>query len=98
MVNKYYHLASDYAPDDIVEMSNWYSYPGNRIREEVYNAFIEMFNAAKEDGITLIVNSSYRTHDEQEEIYNDYESSQGKHMRISMRLDRIILSIKRDLL
>ena len=78
LVNKYYHLASDYAPDDIVEMSNWYSYPGNRIREEVYNAFIEMFNAAKEDGITLIVNSSYRTHDEQEEIYNDYESSQGK--------------------
>ena len=36
LVNKYYHLPSNYAPDDIVEMSNWYSYPDNRIRKNVY--------------------------------------------------------------
>ena len=78
LVNKYHYLPEEYAPDDVVEMSNWYSYPNNSIREEVYNAFIQMFNAAKEDGITLIVNSSYRSYDEQKEIYDNYENSYGE--------------------
>lgn len=78
LVNKYTSLPEKYAPDDVVEMSNWYSYPGNSIRKDVYNAFIEMFNAAKEAGYTLIVNSSYRTYEEQKEIYDDYESNRGQ--------------------
>ena len=78
LVNKYTSLPEKYAPDDVVEMSNWYSYPGNSIRKDVYNAFIEMFNVAKEAGYTLIVNSSYRTYEEQKEIYDDYESNRGQ--------------------
>lgn len=78
LVNKYTSLPEKYAPDDVVEMSNWYSYPGNSIRKEVYDAFIGMFNAAKEEGLTLIVNSSYRTYDVQKEIYDDYESNRGE--------------------
>ncbi len=78
LVNKYHYLPDDYEPDDVVEMSNWYSYPDNSIRQEVYNAYIEMFNAASEEGLTLIVNSSYRSYDEQLEIYEYYESSQGQ--------------------
>ena len=77
LVNKYTSLPEKYAPDDVVEMSNWYSYPGNSIRKEVYDAFKTMFNAAKEEGLTLIVNSSYRTYEVQKEIYDDYEDSRG---------------------
>ena len=78
LVNKYTSLPEKYAPDDIVEMSNWYAYPDNRIRKDVYDAFKEMSEAAKEEGYTLIVNSSYRSYDEQKEIYDDYESNRGK--------------------
>ena len=31
-----------------------------------------MYNAAKEQNITLIINSAYRSYKEQEEIYNEY--------------------------
>lgn len=78
LVNKYTYLPENYAPDDIVEMSNWYAYPNNSIRQEVYDAFKEMSAAAQEEGYTLIVNSSYRTSEEQKEIYEDYEDSRGK--------------------
>ena len=78
LVNKYTSLPDKYAPDDIVEMSNWYSYPDNKIRKEVYDAYKSMFNSAKEEGLTLIVNSSYRTYEEQKEIYDDYELNRGK--------------------
>ena len=78
LVNKYTSLPEKYAPDDVVEMSNWYSYPGNSIRKDVYDAFKEMFNAAKEEGLTLIVNSSYRTYEVQKEIYDDYDDNRGR--------------------
>ncbi len=78
LVNKYTSLPEKYAPDDVVGMSNWYSYPGNSIRKDVYDAFKEMFNAAKEEGLTLIVNSSYRTYEVQKEIYDDYDDNRGR--------------------
>ena len=78
LVNKYTSLPDKYAPDDVVEMSNWYAYPGNSIRQEVYDAFKEMSDAAKEAGYTLIVNSSYRSYNEQKEIYADYKDNRGK--------------------
>lgn len=77
LVNKYTSLPSKYAPDDIVEMSNWYAYPGNSIRKDVYSAFKEMSAAAKESNITLVVNSSYRDYESQKEIYTEYEDSKG---------------------
>lgn len=78
LVNKYYKLPEKYAPDDIVEVSNWYAYGTMSIRSEVYDAFKEMFNAAKEDGITLIINSGYRTYEYQNEVYEQYKDANGE--------------------
>ena len=78
LVNKYYSLPENYAPDDITEMSNQYAYPNNSIRTEVYEAFKEMSKKAKESNITLIVNSSYRPYEDQKEIYDDYADNNGK--------------------
>lgn len=78
LVNKYYSLPSKYAPDDVVSMSSQYSYPGNSIRKEVYEAFKEMSSAARSEKITLIVNSSYRDYNTQKEIYDDYADKNGK--------------------
>lgn len=78
LVNKYYSLPDKYGPDDIEDMSNIYAYPGNKIRKDVYEAFKEMSKAAKDNGITIIVNSSYRSYDEQKQIYDDYHDKNGE--------------------
>ena len=78
LVNKYYRLPDKYSPSDIVSMSSSYAYPNNSIRSEVYEAFKEMSKAAKEDKITLIVNSSYRDYNSQKRIYEEYEDKKGQ--------------------
>ena len=37
-----------------------------------------MFNDAKKENITLIINSSYRSYKEQEEVYNMYLTNKGE--------------------
>lgn len=78
LVNKFYHLESTYEPNDLVDITSKYYYGSNhKIRKAVYEAFIEMWNAANEEGIYLIINSAYRNYQEQEEVYNYYKDSNG---------------------
>ena len=78
LVNKYYSLPEQYAPDDIVDVPTTYAFEGIQAKKEVYEAFKEMADAAKEDGITLIINSGYRTYEYQKNVYNQYESANGQ--------------------
>ena len=78
IVNKFYHLDQNYAPDDIVTVSNAYAYEGNKLRQIAYDAFIDMWNAAKEDNIKLVINSSYREYEKQASIYEDYKNWYGQ--------------------
>lgn len=71
LVNKYNYLPNDYEPTDIVSISNWYAYSGHSTKKEVYDAYVKMWKKAKEAGNTLLVNSSYRTRDEQSEEYDN---------------------------
>ena len=76
LTNKYYKLASDYEPEDLVTVKTthaWGDYGDNKIRQEVYDEYIKMFEAAKENGITLMINSSYRSFQDQEAVYKSYE-------------------------
>ena len=80
LTNKFHKLNDDYEPNDLKDISNVYSYGENqKLRENAYNAFIEMFNAAKKEDVTLIINSSYRSYKDQEKTYNDYSSWYGKN-------------------
>lgn len=77
--NKTYKLPEDYVPDDLVVIKNWYSYGNNpKLRAEPYEKFIEMFNKAKEEGLTIIINSSYRSYKYQEDLYNGYLKQNGQ--------------------
>ncbi len=78
LVNKYYQLEKDYKPDDIKECSSMYAYADNSLRNDAYNAFKELFNAAKREGQTIIINSSYRDYGWQEYLYNSYHASSGE--------------------
>ena len=81
LVNKYYYLSEDYVPDDLVTVSQTYSWGeagSQRVREVVYNAFLDMWNVANDAGYYLMINSSYRTYQDQESVYNNYRNTSGQ--------------------
>lgn len=78
LVNKYYQLEKDFKFDDIVPISQQYAYAGHRMRKEVHDSYISMWHAAKEQGYTLIVNSSYRDYDFQQYLYDSYKNRYGE--------------------
>lgn len=76
LVNKYYYLDASYIPDNLVTIPLTFAYGtlgSQKVTESTYNAFLNLWNAAKENGITLVINSSYRTFEKQEEVYNEYK-------------------------
>lgn len=80
LVNKYYQLDENYVPNNLVTIStqhSWGTLGSQKTIDYVYDAFIEMHNAAKEFGYYLMVSSSYRNYEKQETIYNDYKESRG---------------------
>ena len=77
-VNKYYTLPEDFEPIDISNISIRYSYNGNKITEEANDAYVSMWNAAQKEGLTLIVNSSYRDYQDQDRVYNNIKASSGQ--------------------
>lgn len=81
LVNKFYQLPADYIPEDLVSIdwkyrlgdANDYKYA----RVEVVDAFLEMWEAAYNEGIYLLVDSAYRSYERQSEVYKSYEDSKG---------------------
>ncbi len=81
LVNKYYLLSSEYAPDDLVTVPQTYSWGdagSQQVRDVAYTAFLDMWNAAEEEGYYLMINSSYRSYADQETVYNNYKNSSGE--------------------
>lgn len=80
IVNKYYKLNNEFAPEDIIPISSKYAWGENgskTTRKITFDAYLNMYNAAKNDGITLMINSSYRTYNEQEQVYKNYDEKYG---------------------
>lgn len=77
LVNKFNHLDELYSPNNITEISNYYSYANNSTKDEVYKAYKNMWNAAKKEELTLIVTSSYRDYKTQDYLWNNYADSNG---------------------
>lgn len=77
LVNKFNSI-NKYAPDDLESISLQFAYDGQTIRKEVNDAYIDMANQAKKDGIQLIVSSSYRSFEKQESTYKDFYYAKGE--------------------
>jgi len=80
LVNKYYSLDKEYEPDNLVTISttySWGTYGSQKVTEETFDAYMDMWKDANEAGFYLMVSSSYRTYDRQEAVYNDYKKSRG---------------------
>ena len=79
ITNKFYSLDNTYNSDNMVSVSNNYSYGENQmLTEDTFNAFLNMWNAAKKENLNLIINSSYRSYEDQEEVYKYYKSTLGE--------------------
>lgn len=75
IVNKYYQLDENYAPDDLVEINNkakkyGFLYSKHTARKVLYDDFIALQEACYQKGFELYVTSGYRSTLWQKEIYN----------------------------
>lgn len=75
LVNKYHQLEENYVPNGLYPISVRYCYGENSLIEEVYDEFIRLFEDAKEAGLFIVINSSYRDYNEQKSIYDDEMSA-----------------------
>ena len=76
IANKFYKLPDDYNRDDIVNVSLSYSYAGNKASKIVIESFEKMYDDIYNDlGVHLMINSSYRSYEAQERVYNGYKST-----------------------
>ena len=77
--NKVYKLPNNYVPSDLVTISTKYAYGnGPQLRKEAFDAFVNMFNAAKLENLTIIINSAYRSYEYQNTLYNQYLKNYGQ--------------------
>ena len=78
LVNKEYMIGADYVPDDLVMPDVKKSSSAVLMRKEAAQALEEMFAAAKEEMITLVAVSGYRSYQTQRAIYNRRRKAAGK--------------------
>lgn len=78
LVNKYNKLPDNVNYDDLVTIEKPYSNDGTKkIRKIVYNNLIQMIEDAKKDNINLFVISGFRTHQRQNELFNNSLKKNG---------------------
>ncbi len=80
LVNKFYHLDENYERDDIINANLAYAYHNNSAAEIVLEEFKRMRDDAESIlGVHLMINSSYRSYKDQEEVYNSFKKISLKY-------------------
>ena len=79
LVNKFYYLDKDYVPEDMVIIESKYGV-SQYLKKDVYNAYINMWNDAKANGLTLYINSPYRSYNTQYGLYHNYGKRDGYNL------------------
>ena len=80
LVNKYNYLDKTYEPENLVVISTTYAWGekgSQKVTQSTYDAYMNLWQASHEQGFYLMVSSSYRTYEEQEEVYERYRKNQG---------------------
>jgi len=79
LTNKFYSLDNTYNSENMVTVSKQYSYGEKQmVTSATFDAFLSMFNDAKKEDLTLIINSSFRSYEDQEQIYKFYKDTRGE--------------------
>lgn len=78
LVNKYHKLDSDFEPENLVEFEKEYRNDDVQMGVKVaVDAFKRMSLAASKEGLGLVINSGYRSYQDQEELCETYRSLYG---------------------
>ncbi len=77
LVNKFNYLDKEYKPEDLVTMALEFAYQDKQVSNEAYLSFKSLVRDAKEENLTIIANSSYRSYEDQEYVYNQKKGSLG---------------------
>ena len=82
LVNKEHLLDKYYVPEGLVDINEPTGIKidttyVNRLDSEVYKSFKEMQKDALKEGYEIFVDSSYRSYDYQEKVYNSYVAERG---------------------
>ena len=80
-VNKFYALSETYTPENlkIIDLTYAYDEEGeNKLIDYAYDKFLELCQAANDQGFYLMVTSSYRDYESQKEIYDYRVSNWGE--------------------
>ena len=77
LVNKYHPLPADYVPELELLPPGYTASQGARLRPEACAAFLQMADAAAEEGLRLYSASPYRSYAAQERVYQRYAAQQG---------------------
>jgi len=75
LVNKFFYLQNDYVPDKLVTIGA--AYGTGQLQEEVYDAYLRMYNDAKKENLNIYISSAYRSFERQNTLYTQYVSSDG---------------------
>lgn len=79
LVNKHRSLTKDFEPEDLVSIDEKYAVDDTQAGSRIaVNAFIQMYKAAKKEGYGLVINSSYRSYEDQEETCDTYRELYGE--------------------
>jgi D-alanyl-D-alanine carboxypeptidase len=79
VVNKHRNLSEDFVPDDLVDIPTTYASSDDlQCSRVVLNAFKEMSKAASSEGLGLIINSAYRSYQDQVETNEFYLNLYGQ--------------------
>jgi len=74
LVSKYFALQPDFSPPDLVSIGR------SMLREQAASAMNDMIAAASNEGLSLWVQSGYRSFDVQAGLYSQYASRDGSDM------------------
>ncbi len=78
LVNKHRSLKKNYEPEDLISISSKYAADNTQSGARVaVNAFISMYKAAEKEGYELVINSSYRSYQDQVELCDTYRNLYG---------------------
>ena len=79
LVNKLHAVSKDYKPTDMVVMDNKLTTWENlELKSDAYDAYLELYRDAKDEGFSLKVCSAYRTYSTQKTLYANAVKNKGQ--------------------
>ena len=76
--NKKHPLPDNYQPSDLVYVNVTQIHGDTTLRKEAADSMVTMFEAAKADGVTLVLGSGFRDQAYQTNLYNMYVAQSGQ--------------------